>query len=66
MLPRFLPNASDGLVELDVDAEPFARDIWLVVHRQLKAVLPIRVAMDFIVELLRGTPALQRASAAAK
>ncbi|AHI72490.1 bacterial regulatory helix-turn-helix, lysR family protein [Burkholderia thailandensis E264] len=66
MLPRFLPAASDDLVELDVDAEPFARDIWLVVHRQLKASPPIRAVMDFIAERVQRTPALQRSSAAAR
>ncbi|WP_179098223.1 hypothetical protein [Burkholderia pseudomallei] len=44
-----------------VDAESFARDIWLGVHRQLKASPPIRAGMDFIVERVQSAPALQRA-----
>jgi len=58
-LPCFLPQAGDGLQRLDTDAQPFAREIWLVVHRELKRTPAIRAVMDFIIELVENTPALQ-------
>jgi len=61
-LPCFLPQAGDGLVRLDTDAEPFSREIWLVVHRELKRTPAIRAVMDFVIELVENTPAFQPTS----
>jgi DNA-binding transcriptional LysR family regulator len=60
-LPSFLPRAGDGLVRLDTEAESFSREIWLVVHRDLKSAPAIRAVMDFIIDLVESTPALQTA-----
>lgn len=59
VLPRFLLKPTDDLVRLDSDIAPFSREIWVVVHRELKGAPPIRAVMDFIIGLVGGAPELQ-------
>lgn len=61
VLPCFLAEPDGQLVRLHVDVEPFSREIWLVVHRDLRRAQPIRAVMDFITELVENTPSLQTA-----
>lgn len=59
-LPCFLGDADDGLQRLAFDGEGFSREIWLVVHRDLKRSPPIRAVMDFLIEVIGSTRALQQ------
>ncbi|MGJ7575100.1 LysR family transcriptional regulator [Variovorax sp. RB2P76] len=56
-LPCFLGDADETLLRVADDEPSFARDIWLVVHRDLKSAGPVRAAMDFLVEMMKRTPA---------
>jgi DNA-binding transcriptional LysR family regulator len=60
-LPTFLGDADASLQRLSHTGPAFSRDIWLVVHRDLKKVAPVRAVMDFLVAVLaerRGTASL--------
>ncbi|MBA5960243.1 hypothetical protein HBO23_06820 [Pseudomonas sp. WS 5532] len=46
--PRFLGDAQPGLKRIEYDGAPFSRDVWLVVHHDLKRSVPIRAVMDFL------------------
>jgi DNA-binding transcriptional LysR family regulator len=59
-LPCFLGDADEGLQRLGFDGEGFSREIWLVVHRDLKRSPPIRAVMDFLIEVIGSTRALQQ------
>ncbi|MGV8892553.1 MAG: LysR family transcriptional regulator [Burkholderiaceae bacterium] len=58
-LPCFLGDADPSLQRLTYDGNPFARDIWLVVHRDLKRSAPIRAVMDFLIETVESDPAFR-------
>jgi len=47
-LPRFLGDRDHDLVRIDEDVPPFARDIWLLVHRDLRKTPAVRAVMDFV------------------
>jgi DNA-binding transcriptional LysR family regulator len=47
-LPRFLGDRDHDLVRIDEDVPPFARDIWLVVHRDLRRTPAVRAVMNFV------------------
>lgn len=47
-LPCFLGDEDPGLIRLPHDGPTFSRDIWLVVHRDLRRSLPVRAVMDFL------------------
>ncbi|MDR0996979.1 MAG: LysR family transcriptional regulator [Zoogloeaceae bacterium] len=47
-LPCFLGDQEAGLVRLAHEGATFSRDIWLVVHRDLRRSAPIRAVMDFV------------------
>ena len=59
-LPCFLGDADEGLQRLAFDGEGFSREIWLVVHRDLKRSPPIRAVMDFLIEVIGSARALQQ------
>jgi DNA-binding transcriptional LysR family regulator len=46
-LPCFLGERDRDLVRIYDDAPSFARDIWLVVHRDLRKTPAVRAVMDF-------------------
>jgi DNA-binding transcriptional LysR family regulator len=46
-LPRFIGDRDHDLVRIDEDVPPFARDIWLLVHRDLRRTPAVRAVMDF-------------------
>lgn len=58
-LPSFLGDADASLQRMSFNGEPFAMDIWMVVHRDLRRTSTIRVVMDFIVNVMVNTQALQ-------
>jgi DNA-binding transcriptional LysR family regulator len=58
-LPCFLGEADSDLVRIDGNAPPFSRDIWLVVHRDLRNSRPVRAVMDFIAHIVAEEPLLK-------
>jgi DNA-binding transcriptional LysR family regulator len=59
MLPDFLVGDDGGLVRARPADPPVVREIWLVVHSDLRAAAPIRAVID----CLRKAPGLRRAGA---
>jgi DNA-binding transcriptional LysR family regulator len=47
-LPCFLGERDHDLVRIHEDVPSFARDIWLVVHRDLRKAPAVRAVMDFV------------------
>ncbi|MBN3789109.1 LysR family transcriptional regulator [Burkholderia sp. Ac-20353] len=54
-LPVFMGDNDPALQRLPFDGEPFYRDIWLVVHPDLRHSPLIRAVIDFIVEVVGNT-----------
>ena len=62
-LPCFLGDADPGLQRLAPDGnKPFFRDIWLLVHRDLRRSAPVRAVMDFMAQIVTEQPALRLTS----
>ncbi|MBM6445155.1 MULTISPECIES: LysR family transcriptional regulator [Pseudomonas] len=57
-LPSFLGDEDPGLVRLEQKGPPFSRDIWLVVHRDLRRSTPVRAVMDFVAKAVTEEPGL--------
>jgi DNA-binding transcriptional LysR family regulator len=51
-LPCFLGDADPDLVRIAEDVATFSRDIWLLVHRDLRKTPSVRAVMDFVVALI--------------
>ena len=51
-LPCFLGDHDTELVRVGDDSPSFTRDIWLVVHKDLRKSPPIRAVMDFFTGLI--------------
>lgn len=51
-LPCFLGDVDPDLVRIGEDVPSFSRDIWLLVHRDLRKTPSVRVVMDFVVALI--------------
>ncbi|CDZ30704.1 LysR family transcriptional regulator [Neorhizobium galegae] len=51
-LPNFLGDADPDLVRIGEDIPSFSRDIWLLVHRDLRKTPSVRAVMDFVVALI--------------
>lgn len=60
-LPCFLGDAHAGLVRLELGANTFSRDIWLVTHRDLKRSNLVRTVMNYLAESFAQAPGLNRA-----
>ncbi len=54
-LPVFMGDADPALQRLPDAGETFSRDIWLVVHDDLRHAPPIRAVIDFIAEVVGKT-----------
>ena len=52
VLPKPLGDATPGLVELDVGAEPPMRDTWLGYHRDMRRQPRLRALVDLVIERL--------------
>ncbi len=63
-LPLFLGDADSDLIRIDANARPFSRDVWLVVHHDLRHSGPVRAAMDFVSRVIGEEPLLKTRSAA--
>ncbi|MDP9901995.1 LysR family transcriptional regulator [Variovorax ginsengisoli] len=61
-LPCFLGDADETLLRVSDSDSSFARDIWLVVHRDMKSAGPVRAAMDFLIEVMKRNAAFNDAS----
>ncbi|KAB7897178.1 LysR family transcriptional regulator [Rouxiella sp. S1S-2] len=53
-LPCFLGDGDPQLQRLRFDGEAFAREIWIVVHADLRHTPQIRAVMDFIIEAVKA------------
>lgn len=54
LLPTPMGDSNPALARVEPEAPPvLTRDVWLVVHRDLRAVPRIRVVLDFLAALLR-------------
>lgn len=51
-LPCFLGDADPDLMQVGEDVPPFSRDIWLMVHQDLRRTPSVRAVMDFVVALI--------------
>lgn len=51
-LPRFIGDADADLVRIRPDMPEFAREIWLLVHRDLRHAPAVRAVMDFVAEAI--------------
>lgn len=51
-LPHFLAEGDGELRRVDVQGKPVVRDVWLVVHRDLRRSAPVRAVMEFLAECL--------------
>lgn len=56
-LPGFLADADAKLQRVAYDGEPFSRDIWLAVHRDLRQSPQVRAVMDFLLKIVKENPA---------
>ncbi len=54
-LPVFLGDDDPALQRLPFGGEPFYREIWLVVHADLRHSPPIRAVMDFVADAIGET-----------
>lgn len=57
-LPCFIGDEQPQLVRLEHSGESFARDIWLVVHRDLRRSKAVRAVMDYVAGIISQTPML--------
>lgn len=49
-LPCFLGDDDSQLVRVENEGPRFSREIWLVVHRDLRRSAPVRAVMDFVAD----------------
>jgi DNA-binding transcriptional LysR family regulator len=49
VLPRFLGDVDPALARLDLSPPPPARDIWMIVHSDLRRSPRVRAVLDFVV-----------------
>jgi len=54
-LPHYLGDGDPRLLRHDVPERPVSRDVWLVVHRDLRQVPPVRAVMEFLVSCLKSS-----------
>jgi DNA-binding transcriptional LysR family regulator len=52
-LPHYLGDGDPRLQRYVVTQKPVSRDVWLVVHRDLRQVLAVRAVMDFLAGCMR-------------
>jgi DNA-binding transcriptional LysR family regulator len=52
-LPHFLGDSDDGLARHEVGGRQVGRDVWLVVHRDLRRAPAVRAVMEFLAGCMR-------------
>jgi DNA-binding transcriptional LysR family regulator len=53
VLPHYLGDSEPGLQRYAVTQKPISRDVWLLVHRDLRQVAAVRAVMAFLVSCLK-------------
>lgn len=53
VLPHYLGDSEPGLQRYAVTQKPISRDVWLLVHRDLRQVAAVRAVMEFLVSCLK-------------
>jgi DNA-binding transcriptional LysR family regulator len=56
-LPMFVADGDTRLQRVPHDGEPFSREIWMAVHRDLRSAPHIRAVMDFLIKIVGENPA---------
>jgi len=59
-LPCFLGDSDARLQRVAHDSEPFSRDIWMAVHRDLRRSPQLRAVMTFLATIITENPAFAR------
>jgi DNA-binding transcriptional LysR family regulator len=54
-LPHYLGEGDPRLQRHEVSQKPISRDVWLLVHRDLRQVPTVRAVMDFLVSCLKSS-----------
>jgi DNA-binding transcriptional LysR family regulator len=57
-LPCFIGDRDRDLIRVGEDVSSFARDIWLLVHRDLRRMPAVRAVMDFVAAVISEYPDL--------
>ena len=55
-LPNFLGDGDAGLKRLDLAIKPVVREVWLIVHGDLRRTPPVSAVMDFLSGCLQPIP----------
>lgn len=55
LLPQYLGDAEEGIARIDFGGPGMSREIWLLVHKDLKAVPRIRVCCEFLQHLIENS-----------
>jgi DNA-binding transcriptional LysR family regulator len=59
VLPHFLGDPDPGLTRYEISPAPPRRDVWLLVHRDIRRAPAVRAVLDFLVECI-GSKRLSR------
>jgi DNA-binding transcriptional LysR family regulator len=59
LLPGFMAEGDARLVRVDPQSQPEPREIWLVVHEDIRRAPAVRAAADHLVDMFRSEPAFQ-------
>jgi DNA-binding transcriptional LysR family regulator len=54
LLPHFLGDPDPGLRRFDITPAPPSREVWLLVHRDLRQAPPVRAVMEFLTGCIRA------------
>jgi DNA-binding transcriptional LysR family regulator len=54
VLPHFLGDPDPGLERYEITPAPPHRDVWLLVHRDLRQAPLVRAVMDFLTECVKS------------
>jgi DNA-binding transcriptional LysR family regulator len=52
LLPSFIGEPDEALIRIDGPQPAFSRELWLVVHGDLRRSPPVRAVMDFLAEVI--------------
>ena len=53
-LPHYLGDGDPRLQRRDVPQKPISRDVWLLVHRDIRHMPPVRAVMEFLTQCIKG------------
>jgi DNA-binding transcriptional LysR family regulator len=52
-LPHYLGDGDPRLQRLEVMQKPVSRDVWLLVHRDIRHMPPVRAVMEFLTQCIK-------------